>query len=169
MYRLFRAEIGEFSPLPSAYDFVGHRRAEERRQRHAAMGDGKVVAGSPRHRSDGRQMVAGIGRMAMRMHVNVRIQRRWSFEQVRRAALALAREVERRAPDLARTSKPTIAPGPALEHAQREVDDGMVALVNVKTDYRVRATAVRFSNYMTLADIRGQNPAAFASNAIEGS
>jgi len=34
----------------------------------------------------------------------VRIQRRWSFEQVRRAALALAREVERRAPDLA-TSK----------------------------------------------------------------
>src|SRR5271163_341803 len=35
------------------------------------------------------------------MHVNVRIERRWSFEQVRRAALALAREVERRAPDLA--------------------------------------------------------------------
>ena len=35
------------------------------------------------------------------MHVNVRIQRRWSFQQVRRAALALAREVERRAPDLA--------------------------------------------------------------------
>jgi hypothetical protein len=32
------------------------------------------------------------------MHVNVRIQRRWSFEQVRRAALALAREVEQRAP-----------------------------------------------------------------------
>jgi len=31
----------------------------------------------------------------------VRIQRRWSFQQVRRAALALAREVERRAPDLA--------------------------------------------------------------------
>jgi DNA primase len=35
------------------------------------------------------------------IHVNVRIQRRWSFEHVRRAALALAREVERRAPDLA--------------------------------------------------------------------
>jgi DNA ligase D-like protein (predicted polymerase) len=34
------------------------------------------------------------------MHVNVRIERHWSFEQVRRAALALAREVERRAPDL---------------------------------------------------------------------
>jgi bifunctional non-homologous end joining protein LigD len=38
------------------------------------------------------------------MHVNVRVERRWSFDQVRRAALAIAREVERRAPDLA-TSK----------------------------------------------------------------
>ena len=38
------------------------------------------------------------------MHVNVRIERRWGFEEVRRAALALAREVERRAPTLA-TSK----------------------------------------------------------------
>jgi bifunctional non-homologous end joining protein LigD len=38
------------------------------------------------------------------IHVNVRIDRRWSFPQVRRAALALAREVERRAPALA-TSK----------------------------------------------------------------
>ena len=35
------------------------------------------------------------------MHVFVRIERRWSFDQVRRAALALAREVERRAPRLA--------------------------------------------------------------------
>jgi hypothetical protein len=38
------------------------------------------------------------------MHVNVRIERRWSFDEVRRAALALAREVERRVPDLS-TSK----------------------------------------------------------------
>jgi DNA ligase D-like protein (predicted polymerase) len=38
------------------------------------------------------------------MHVNVRIERRWTFDQVRRAALALAREVERRVPELA-TSK----------------------------------------------------------------
>ncbi len=35
------------------------------------------------------------------MHVNVRLERRWSFEQVRRAALAVARAVERRAPVLA--------------------------------------------------------------------
>jgi DNA ligase D-like protein (predicted polymerase) len=38
------------------------------------------------------------------IHVNVRIERRWSFDEVRRAALALAREVERRAPTIA-TSK----------------------------------------------------------------
>ncbi|HXF36022.1 MAG TPA: non-homologous end-joining DNA ligase [Actinomycetota bacterium] len=34
-------------------------------------------------------------------HVTCRIQPRWGFADVRRAALALAREVERRAPDLA--------------------------------------------------------------------
>src|SRR2546430_1029801 len=38
------------------------------------------------------------------MHVLVRIERRWTFDEVRRAALALARDVERRAPALA-TSK----------------------------------------------------------------
>jgi DNA ligase D-like protein (predicted polymerase) len=38
------------------------------------------------------------------VHVDVRIQRQWTFDQVRRAALALARDVERRAPSLA-TSK----------------------------------------------------------------
>jgi DNA ligase D-like protein (predicted polymerase) len=35
------------------------------------------------------------------MHVLVRIERRWGFDEVRRAALALAREVERRVPNLA--------------------------------------------------------------------
>jgi DNA ligase D-like protein (predicted polymerase) len=38
------------------------------------------------------------------LHVNVRIAARWSFTEVRRAALALSREIERRAPGLA-TSK----------------------------------------------------------------
>jgi len=38
---------------------------------------------------------------------------------------------------------------PALERAQKKVDEGMVALVNVKTDYRARATTVRFSSYET--------------------
>ena len=38
------------------------------------------------------------------MHVNVRIEPRWTFTEVRRAALAFSREIERRAPALA-TSK----------------------------------------------------------------
>lgn len=38
------------------------------------------------------------------MHINVRIEPRWSFDEVRRAALAFSREIERRAPSLA-TSK----------------------------------------------------------------
>jgi len=38
------------------------------------------------------------------MHIYIRIAQRWTFDQVRRAALAFAREVERRAPALA-TSK----------------------------------------------------------------
>jgi bifunctional non-homologous end joining protein LigD len=38
------------------------------------------------------------------IHIVVRIERRWDFDEVRRAALALAREVEKRAPTLA-TSK----------------------------------------------------------------
>ena len=35
------------------------------------------------------------------IHVNVRIERRWTYPQVRRAALALARDVESRAPSIA--------------------------------------------------------------------
>ncbi|MFN8639402.1 MAG: DNA primase small subunit domain-containing protein [Dehalococcoidia bacterium] len=38
------------------------------------------------------------------IHINVRIQRKWTFDDVRRAALALGREVERRAPGLATTA-----------------------------------------------------------------
>jgi bifunctional non-homologous end joining protein LigD len=38
------------------------------------------------------------------MHVNVRLHPRWTFTEVRRAAIALSREIERRAPTLA-TSK----------------------------------------------------------------
>jgi bifunctional non-homologous end joining protein LigD len=38
------------------------------------------------------------------LHVYVRIKPRWTYEEVRRCALALAREVERRAPRLATTA-----------------------------------------------------------------
>jgi thiamine pyrophosphate-dependent acetolactate synthase large subunit-like protein len=38
---------------------------------------------------------------------------------------------------------------PALERAQKKVDEGMVALVNVRTDYRARFSGVAFSDYST--------------------
>ena len=38
---------------------------------------------------------------------------------------------------------------PALERAQRQVDEGVVAVVNVRTDYRARAGTVAFSDYST--------------------
>lgn len=38
------------------------------------------------------------------MHIYVRIEPKWSFTEVRRAALAFAREIERRAPDIATTA-----------------------------------------------------------------
>ena len=38
---------------------------------------------------------------------------------------------------------------PALSRSQREVDRGSVALVNVKTDDRARATTVTFAQYAT--------------------
>lgn len=38
---------------------------------------------------------------------------------------------------------------PALKRAQAKVDEGMVAVVNVKTDYRARATTTSFASYST--------------------
>src|SRR5579864_148492 len=76
------------------------------------------------------------------IHVNVRIQRRWSFDQVRRAALALAREVERRAPDLA-TSKwwKEERHGVFLDYNQNAKDRTVASAYSVrpKPDARVSA------------------------------
>jgi DNA ligase D-like protein (predicted polymerase) len=63
------------------------------------------VAGVVREVLDGFGMVAWPKTSGKRgLHIYVRIQRKWTYDQVRRAALALAREVEQRAPKLA-TSK----------------------------------------------------------------
>jgi DNA ligase D-like protein (predicted polymerase) len=76
------------------------------------------------------------------IHVNVRIERRWSFEEVRRAALALAREVERRAPQLA-TSKwwKEERHGVFLDYNQNAKDRTVAAAYSVrpKPDARVSA------------------------------
>ncbi len=76
------------------------------------------------------------------VHVNVRIERRWSFEQVRRAALALAREVERRAPDLA-TSKwwKEERHGVFVDYNQNAKDRTVAAAYSVRPTPDARASA----------------------------
>ncbi|HEU5178793.1 MAG TPA: non-homologous end-joining DNA ligase [Burkholderiales bacterium] len=76
------------------------------------------------------------------IHVNVRIEPRWSFDEVRRAALALAREVERRAPKLA-TSKwwKEERHGVFVDYNQNAKDRTVAAAYSVrpKPDARVSA------------------------------
>jgi bifunctional non-homologous end joining protein LigD len=76
------------------------------------------------------------------MHIYVRIERKWTFSQVRRAALAFAREVERRAPDLA-TSKwwKEERHGVFLDYNQNAKDRTVAAAYSVrpKPDARVSA------------------------------
>jgi bifunctional non-homologous end joining protein LigD len=76
------------------------------------------------------------------IHINVRIQPAWSFGEVRRAALAFAREVERRAPALA-TSKwwKEERHGVFLDYNQNAKDRTVAAAYSVrpKPDARVSA------------------------------
>ena len=76
------------------------------------------------------------------MHIYVRIEPRWSFDEVRRAALALAREVERRAPTIA-TSKwwKEERHGVFLDYNQNAKDRTVAAAYSVRptTDARVSA------------------------------
>jgi DNA ligase D-like protein (predicted polymerase) len=76
------------------------------------------------------------------MHVYVRIERRWPFDEVRRAALAFAREVERRAPDLA-TSKwwKEERHGVFLDYNQNAKDRTIAAAYSVRPTPDARASA----------------------------
>ena len=91
------------------------------------------------------------------MHVNVRIHPRWSFDQVRRAALALAREVERRAPERA-TSKwwKEERHGVFLDYNQNAKDR------TVASAWSVRPTAdARVSMPLAWDEVADCDPAAF--------
>jgi DNA ligase D-like protein (predicted polymerase) len=91
------------------------------------------------------------------MHVNVRIERRWSFDQVRRAALALAREVERRVPECA-TSKwwKEERHGVFLDYNQNAKDR------TVASAWSVRPTAdARVSMPLDWDEVPACDPAAF--------
>jgi bifunctional non-homologous end joining protein LigD len=76
------------------------------------------------------------------IHVNVRLHRRWGFDEVRRAALAIAREVERRAPDLA-TSKwwKEERRGVFLDYNQNAKDRTVAAAYSVRPTPEARVSA----------------------------
>jgi len=91
------------------------------------------------------------------IHVYVRIERRWSFDQVRRATLAVAREVERRAPELA-TSKwwKEERHGVFIDYNQNAKDR------TVASAWSVRPTAdARVSMPLEWDEVAGCDPAAF--------
>ena len=90
-------------------------------------------------------------------HVYARIERRWTFPEVRRAAVALAREVERREPHLA-TSKwwKEERHGVFLDYNQNAKDR------TVASAYSVRPTPdARVSAPLTWDEVPGCDPAAF--------
>ena len=91
------------------------------------------------------------------IHVNVRIEPRWTFHEVRRAAVALAREVERRAPDIA-TSKwwKEERHGVFIDYNQNAKDRTVAAAYSVrpKPDARVSAP-------LTWDEIDASDPADF--------
>ena len=76
------------------------------------------------------------------IHVYVRIEARWGFDEVRRAALAFAREVERRAPPLA-TSKwwKEERHGVFLDYNQNAKDRTIAAAYSVRPTPDARVSA----------------------------
>jgi DNA ligase D len=76
------------------------------------------------------------------VHVYVRIRREWTFQEVRRAALACAREVERRAPALA-TSKwwKEERHGVFLDYNQNAKDRTIAAAYSVRPKVYARVSA----------------------------
>jgi bifunctional non-homologous end joining protein LigD len=98
------------------------------------------------------------------IHVNVRIQRRWKFDQVRRAAVAFAREVERRAPAIA-TAKwwKEERHGVFIDYNQNAKDR------TVASAYSIRAKPdARVSAPLTWDEINEADPAEFTMNTMPG-
>jgi len=98
------------------------------------------------------------------LHVWVRIARRWGYDDVRRAALALAREVERRAPALA-TSKwwKEERHGVFVDYNQNARDRTTAGA------WSVRATPdARVSMPLSWDEVPGCDPAAFTLATVPG-
>ena len=96
------------------------------------------------------------------VHIWVRIHPRWPFDQVRRAALAFAREVERRAPTIA-TSKwwKEERHGVFLDYNQNARDR------TTSNAYSVRPTPdARVSMPLSWADLESADPADFTLRTV---
>jgi DNA ligase D-like protein (predicted polymerase) len=96
------------------------------------------------------------------IHVNVRIERRWTYPEVRRAALALARDVERRAPAIA-TSKwwKEERHGVFLDYNQNAKDR------TVASAYSVRPLPdARVSTPLSWAEVPDCEPEAFTIRTV---
>src|SRR5437588_7957567 len=95
-------------------------------------------------------------------HVYARIERRWTFPEVRRAALALAREVERRAPDIATSAWwKEERHGVFIDYNQNAKDRTTVSA------YSVRPTDdARVSTPVTWDEVPGCDPAAFTIDTV---
>ena len=96
------------------------------------------------------------------IHIYCRIERRWTYPEVRRAAVALAREVERRAPGLA-TSKwwKEERRGVFLDYNQNAKDR------TVASAYSVRPTAdARVSTPLAWAELAECRPEAFTIDTV---
>src|ERR687887_206828 len=96
------------------------------------------------------------------MHVYARIERRWTFPEVRRAALALAREVERRVPELATSAWwKEERHGVFLDYNQNAKDR------TVASAYSVRPTPdVRVSTPLRWDEVQGSDPATFTIDTV---
>jgi len=95
-------------------------------------------------------------------HIYCRIERRWMFQEVRRAALALAREVERRVPDLA-TSRwwKEERHGVFLDYNQNAKDR------TVASAYSVRATPdARVSTPLRWEEVSDCEPERFTIDTV---
>lgn len=91
------------------------------------------------------------------IHINVRIERRWEFGELRRAALALAREVERRRPELATSAWwKEERHGVFIDYNQNARDR------TVASAYSVRAMAdARVSTPLSWDEVATVDPTAF--------
>jgi bifunctional non-homologous end joining protein LigD len=96
------------------------------------------------------------------IHVYARIEPRWTFPEVRRAALALAREVERRVPELATSAWwKEERHGVFLDYNQNAKDR------TVASQYSVRPTPdARVSTPLTWDEVPGVDPSAYTIDTV---